>query len=293
MKKHSRLLICVFLIFLIPATALRAQGGAVFENLSLESVIMKRKMNYALYLPPGYHHATRSYPVLYFLHGMNENHTAWLRSGQLKQTLDALIQSGKLKPLIVIMPDAGMSYYMNSVSGQPAYESYFFDEFMPYVEDIYRVSKGKQNRSIGGFSMGGYGALLYALRKPELFRTCLAFSPGVRTDEEINALSERDYNMRYRIALGEYKANEERATPYYQVHYSVLNLVLNLPDKEKKAVRFYVDCGDDDFLYKGNSYLHIMMRDGGFRHEYRVRDGGHTWAYWRGGLRDALLFLDL
>jgi enterochelin esterase-like enzyme len=63
-------------------------------------------------------------------------------------------------------------------------------------------------------------------------------------------------------------------------------------DKEKlKSIRFYIDCGDDDFLYKGNSALHVKMRDLEIPHEYRVREGGHVWSYWRTGLFDGLKFI--
>ena len=268
-----------------------AQGGKTYDNLILPSVLMKKRMSYALYLPPGYHFSKKTYPVLYLLHGAGENHTAWLRSGNLKEIADRLIESGAIDPLIIVMPDAGMSYYMNSSSGEVRYEDYFFREFKPYIESLYRVEKGKRFTSVAGFSMGGYGALLYALHHPEQFRTCVALSPGVRTDEEMEALSEKDYNARYRIALGPHAEGVPHVSPYYAENYSILNLITRMPQEQKKEVRFYIDCGDDDFLYKGNSMLHILLRDHGIPHEFRIRDGGHNWAYWQAGLRDGLLYI--
>lgn len=68
--------------------------------------------------------------------------------------------------------------------------------------------------------------------------------------------------------------------------------LLDTVDKEQlKSIRFYIDCGDDDFLYKGNSALHVKMRDLEIPHEYRVRNGGHEWPYWRTGLYDGLQFI--
>lgn len=288
--KKLYLFLCV-LALLFSAAPVSAQGSLVYDQLSMQSVFLKRTMRYAVYLPPGYHFSRKNYPVLYLLHGAGENHTGWLSKGDLKRTMDQLITAKSIAPMIVVMPDAGMSYYMNSITGELPYESYFFQEFIPYIERIYRVAKGKKNRSVGGFSMGGYGALLYALRKPELFQTCLAFSSGIRTDEDLNALSESEYNSRYRLALGPHVPEQPHASEYYRKHYSILALVDSIPASQRKEVHFYIDCGDDDFLYRGNSLLHILMRDRKVQHEYRVRNGGHDWAYWKESLRNGLLYI--
>ena len=72
---------------------------------------------------------------------------------------------------------------------------------------------------------------------------------------------------------------------------SVLYLIENIPDDQKRAVRWYIDCGDDDFLFEGNSLVHIAMRKKEIPHEFRIRDGGHTWTYWRTALPTVLSFI--
>jgi len=72
---------------------------------------------------------------------------------------------------------------------------------------------------------------------------------------------------------------------------SVLQLINNMPENQKKTVRWYIDCGDDDFLYEGNSLAHIAMRKKEIPHEFRARDGGHTWTYWRQALPEVLAFV--
>jgi enterochelin esterase-like enzyme len=99
-----------------------------------------------------------------------------------------------------------------------------------------------------------------------------------------------DFLERYRTPLGEFKEGDQRITAFYNQN-SVLYLVNRMPETQKQAVRFYLDCGDDDHLYKGNSLLHTYMRDLNIPHEYRVRNGGHVWEYWRSGLPNALEFL--
>jgi S-formylglutathione hydrolase FrmB len=77
---------------------------------------------------------------------------------------------------------------------------------------------------------------------------------------------------------------------YYDKH-NALELVNRIVDDQKKAVRWYIDCGDDDFLYEGNSLIHIAMRKKDVPHEFRIRDGGHTWTYWRDALPTVLGFV--
>jgi S-formylglutathione hydrolase FrmB len=64
-----------------------------------------------------------------------------------------------------------------------------------------------------------------------------------------------------------------------------------MPFDQVKAVRWYIDCGDDDFLYEGNCLVHIEMRKREIPHEFRTRDGGHNWTYWRASLPEVLRFV--
>ena len=81
-----------------------------------------------------------------------------------------------------------------------------------------------------------------------------------------------------------------RHTDHWRQH-SVLDLVKNTDADELKKLRYYIDCGDDDFLAIGNATLHILMTEKEIPHEYRVRDGAHTWSYWRTGLPAGLKFI--
>src|SRR6185503_12203947 len=86
------------------------------------------------------------------------------------------------------------------------------------------------------------------------------------------------------------KLSPEEADAYYK-NYSVLQLIKNLPEDQKNSVRWYIDCGDDDFLFEGNSLAHIALRKREIKHEYRVYDGGHNWTYWRRALPTVLEFV--
>ena len=103
-------------------------------------------------------------------------------------------------------------------------------------------------------------------------------------------MSEERYGRSYLKLYGARSADEGGLTEHYK-KYGPYHLAKTLPEKTLKSVRWYVDCGDDDFLYRGNAALHVELRDRNIPHQYRVRDGGHNWGYWRVGIKDGLKFI--
>jgi S-formylglutathione hydrolase FrmB len=189
--------------------------------------------------------------------------------------------------MIIVMPDAntGQRGYFNDIRGQWKYEDFFFQEFMPHVEKTYRIKSDKRYRAISGLSMGGGGSFMYALHHPELFSAAcpLSASTGPITLEDLKT------NLRNnKIDI----ADTTVISSYYNRH-STLALVNNMPDSIKKSVRWYIDCGDDDFLYEGNSLVHIAMKKKNIPHEFRIRDGAHSWEYWRTALPTVLSFVSM
>jgi enterochelin esterase-like enzyme len=272
------LLLCPFILL--------AQSGRVYDNLSLPSKILKSDRKYAIYLPPGYETSDRSYPVLYLLHGGGDDQTGWVQFGEVLNITDKAIADGTATPMIIVMPDgnAGRRGFFNDIKGDWNYEDFFFKELIPFVEKKYRVKSEKRFRAIAGLSMGGGGTFMYALHHPELFSSACPLSAGVgplTLDEERQNVSKN--NPGITIA-------DSTIVNYYNQH-SALALINNMPDAQKKAVRWYIDDGDDDFLYEGNCLVHIAMRKKEIPHEFRVRDGGHNWTYWRGSLPNVLEFV--
>ena len=277
-------LLAILALFLFTSVNLFAQTGKVYDNLSLPSKILKSERKYAVYLPPDYETSERSYPVLYLLHGSGDDQTGWVQFGEVLHIADKAINEGKATPMIIIMPDGntGRRGYFNDPRGDWNYEDFFFKELVPYVEKKYRIKSDKRYRAIAGLSMGGGGSFVYALHHPEMFSSAcpLSASTGPLTvDDAKKQLVKLDPNIA-----------DSTVTNYYNRH-SVVALVNNVPDDQKKAVRWYIDDGDDDFLYEGNCLVHIAMRKKEIPHEFRVRDGGHTWTYWRESLPEVLAFV--
>ncbi|MEM9831265.1 MAG: alpha/beta hydrolase-fold protein [Bacteroidota bacterium] len=261
-----------------------AQSGKVYDNLSMSSKILDSERKYAIYLPPDYETSERSYPVLYLLHGAGDDQTGWVQFGEVLRITDDAIQEGQATPMIIVMPDAntGQRGYFNDPTNEWRYEDFFFEELMPHVESTYRIKGEKRYRAVAGLSMGGGGSFMYALHRPDLFSSACPLSAYVG---EISL--ER---FQERFADRTTNASEADVKDYYERH-NALSLIEAIPDDQKDAVRWYIDCGDDDFLYEGNSLVHIAMKKKEIPHEYRVRDGGHTWTYWRESLPTVLHFV--
>jgi enterochelin esterase-like enzyme len=257
----------------------------VYDNLLLPSKILKSDRKYAIYLPPDYHISERSYPVLYLLHGGGDDQTGWVQFGEVQHITDKAIAEGKATPMIIVMPDAntGKRGYFNDVKGEWRYEDFFFEEFIPFIENKYRIKKEKRYRAVAGLSMGGEGTFIFALRHPELFSSACPLSAGTGP---LTLEATKDYLKRREFAYD----NDTQVESYYK-RQSVLELINKIPEDQKKAVRWYIDCGDDDFLYEGNSLAHIAMRKKEIPHEFRIHDGGHNWTYWRNALPTVLSFI--
>ena len=278
-------IICVLITIVCLPILSFAQSGKVMDAEVMTSKILKGERKYAVYLPPDYESSKRSYPVLYLLHGGGDDQTGWVQFGEVLNIADKAIREGTATPMVIIMPDAntGKRGYFNDIKGEWRYEDFFFEELMPFVEQKYRIKKDKRYRAISGLSMGGEGTFIYALRHPELFSSACPLSAGTGP---LSLEATKDYLKRREVSY----SSDQEVEAYYKKH-SVLSLIENIPDDQKKAVRWYIDCGDDDFLYEGNSLAHIAMKKKEIPHEFRIYDGAHNWTYWRKALPTVLSFV--
>lgn len=277
MKKHL-----LIVLALLGGWAALAQSRV--QTDSLQSALLGVTQKFNVYLPDGYN-PSENYPVLYLLHGLYGDYSNWAHSGGMKAVADELIASGELRPVVIIMPNAGnadVHHYQNgylNVQDWP-YEDFFFQEFLPAVEAKYHCGGSKGRRAIAGLSMGGGGTIIYAQRHPELFSSAYGMSAWLDharrevrgTDHPGSKLTLTDLSMREHSAL-DFVDNADQATL-----------------EKLKTVQWFLDCGDDDFLLEQSVLLHQKMAAAGIHNELRVRDGAHNWEYWHSALRSALPF---
>ena len=278
MKKHILSLI-VLLAFSIGASASKIVTDSIFS----------KKLNcwqkYNVYLPTGFEKSEKKYPVVYLLHGLYGNYSNWEKSGGMKLVADELISSGEACEMVIVMPNAGDSDVRNYQNGyfnveDWPYEDFFYQEFLPEVEKKYRIIGDKEHRAIMGLSMGGGGSVVYSQRHPEMFSSCYAMSAWLDNK------------------MGEVGGQNAKKDKLYIVAKSVSdNSAVDFVEKadeetvkKLRTVKWFIDCGDDDFLMDLSVLLYQNMRAKKIKAELRIRNGVHNWEYWHTALRAALPF---
>lgn len=271
--------------------AIYAMGQSTLrESLRVKSAVLGREVRYSIYLPPDYSTSERKYPVLYLLHGFTDDETGWPQFGEVKALADAQLARQEMTAMIIAMPDAGTSWYMNSADGKVKFEDFFIKEFIPFIDANYKTRTQRQFRAVAGLSMGGLGTLIYSLKFPDLFSAAAPLSAAVLLDEELVQTPPERWAAAYGIPIGKELAGAARLTDHYK-SYAPLHLVKNGNTDDLKKVRYFIDCGDKDFLIKGNMALHAALIDKQVPHEFRVRKGAHDWTYWRESLPQVFSFV--
>ena len=290
MKFSIKTLLTGILSFYILNSAVAQHTGKVIEQQIVKSNILKKEVKYTIYLPADYSTSERTYPVVYLLHGYTDDNTGWLQFGEINRYADKAIAEGILPPMIIVMPNGDSSWYINSYDGKENYEDFFIKEFMPSVEKTFRIKAEKKYRGIAGLSMGGYGTLFYSLKYPQLFAAAAPLSAAVLDDTAMVIMPDNNWDRTFAQLFGRGLKGKERLNNAWY-NNSILKMVDTKSADDLKKVRYWIDCGDDDFLTKGNCLLHIAMVEKKVPHEFRVRDGAHNWTYWRTGITDALQFI--
>lgn len=282
-------LLILFLGAFCVACQLAAQGFPQSRVLTdtIESKVLNAKRAYTIFLPQSFDvDKTRQYPVLYLLHGMWENNSVWASRGHVKDVMDRLTASGEACEMIIVSPDAGggdPNVYQNGYFDMPGwkYETFFYTEFLPFIEKKYRVIGDKQHRAVAGLSMGGGGATCYGQRHADMFCAVYAMSALMSIPEQ-GAARFDDPNGKLAILTRSVIEN------------SCVDYVAQADEARKaqlRTVAWYVDCGDDDFLLDRNIEFFQAMRRAGIPCQFRVRDGGHDWEYWHSALYQCLPFV--
>jgi S-formylglutathione hydrolase FrmB len=265
-----------------------AQPSAIKESLKIKSKILGKEVEYSMYLPADYD--ARKFPVLYLLHGFGDDETGWTQFGEVKHIADKQTQAGEMTPMIIAMPDGGVSWYVNSADGKTKYEDFFIKEFIPFIDSTYRTRTEKRYRAIAGLSMGGFGTCIMSMKHPDLFSSAAPLSAGILTNEEVLNMSDQNWAGVWAAPFGKELKGKDRFTEHFK-NNSILDIIAKTATDELKKVRFYIDCGDEDFLIKGNMALHAALIDKKVPHEFRVRNGVHNWPYWRTALPEVFSFV--
>jgi S-formylglutathione hydrolase FrmB len=267
------LFVALALAFSLPAAA------SIVITREFDSAALQRKWPYAVYLPDGYETSNLKYPVLYLLHGHGQDLYAWTNFGHVQPTADELIAHGEIPPAIIVMPDAGVTWY---VDRKEKMETAVIQDLVGDVQRTFRVIDDRKGRVVAGLSMGGYGALRFVLKYPEMFAAAGLLSPAIYDPEVPQGSGAR--------RAGVFGAPEFDAKVWKELNYPTLWGGFLA---KKIAVPMYINSGDDDdfFIEAEATRLYSLLRKNGQPAELRIVDGAHKWPVWESTIGDAMRYV--
>lgn len=274
-----------------------APSASSITEISFASAVLGGTRYYKVYLPAGYQTSGLRYPVVYMLHGRGDNLSAW---GRNKTMWDELIAAGTVPAFIGIMPDAPSSdrggYYVDSAYTNAKLpgaqvETGIVRELLPHVDATYRTLPQRTARALAGYSMGGYGALRYALVYPELFCASIVMSPAVYTPLPPAGSSTREFGA---FGTGN--------TLFVDEIYRAKNYPALLDGFAAKglAMRMFIAAGDDEYKNENPAEAlndidveaHLLFnrvsRVKNLTAELRILNGDHDWVVWQPAMREGL-----
>ncbi len=275
-------------------------GGSTVEFMSFDSKSLGMQARYSVFLPPSFSKDTsRTYPVIYFLHGLNNDETSWTveRYGGIQNAIEELILSKKVPEFIMIHPRGDNSFYCNHIDGSRRYEDLVAQELIGYMEAQYRARKGRENRSIAGTSMGGYGALKIAMKYPDRYAAVAGQSPIIFPGAGPLELSEEAKSSRF-YSFFVNMLKPIFGDPLRQDLWNANNPLVLAKKEEIKDLKIYFDYGTDDryiamtHLDDGNKALDQALTAADIPHIFKIRQGEpHGWALIAAHLDETLPFL--
>ncbi|MBU2359666.1 MAG: esterase family protein [Alphaproteobacteria bacterium] len=304
----------LFLTSTVPAWS---DGAGDIRFYDVSSVALGTSVRTGVYVPV--QAAPKDgWPVLYLLHGLGGNESSWAKLGNIDATLDEMIASGKIAPLVVVMPNGGDSWYVNStqVDGPGDYQTAFTKDLPTWIEAHFPVRTDRDGRTVAGLSMGGYGALRFALLMPQRYVAVAALSPAIWQNfgndeldippDQLTQIAKTDFFERADPAtiLGERDVPPPGShfakafgAPFNARFFNTQNVFTLLEAQLSSGADLpasFVTVGDDDShgLWRGAVAYYETMRASDRQTELRITDGDHQWALWRTSIVHALVFLD-
>ncbi|HVF41924.1 MAG TPA: alpha/beta hydrolase family protein [Pyrinomonadaceae bacterium] len=250
------------------------------EAVQFESRLVGAVLPYNVVLPADYRRSPskeRRYPVLYLLHGLGGSAADWV-SGRAH-----LADYAAQYPFIVVVPEGKDGWYTDGAAPGAKFESYFFEELIPDVDRRFRTIASREGRAVAGLSMGGYGSMKFALKRPELFAFAASMSgalavaswtPDVPLPEFVKPSVMRVYG---------------EAGSRARLENDVYKLVRELTPERAKSLPFlYLDCGTEDFLIGNSRDFSALLIEKKVAHEFRELPGTHSWPYWDRQVQEVL-----
>ncbi|WP_340113716.1 BspA family leucine-rich repeat surface protein [Maribellus mangrovi] len=320
MKKLVLLLCCFTTVVLVHAQDDLYEGTVLYPTVhssALEGNFLGDSPDRAVsvYLPPGYYSSPeRRYPVIYFLHSYACDNTSFFgglyNSANFKESCDKLINSGAIKPMIVVTPNAQNKYigswYTNSyITGN--WEDFIIGELINYIDHNFRTLPQTESRGLAGHSMGGFGTISLALNYPDKYNAAYMLS-GVMDLEDLNLITYKDnvinansaesfgaVGVVTKMIIAEAAAfsPDSFALPFYAqfplntsgemvdsiwqkwLLHDPITVVAGFKNNLEKIKAIQFDCGTNDELFNQNKDFSEVLSDLGIEHTFEQYLGDH------------------
>jgi S-formylglutathione hydrolase FrmB len=255
-------------------TVVRRSSGLVSDH-KLDSKLMNREMPYRVTLPVDYTILRdQQYSVIFLLHGLGGHFDNW----NDKTKIEAYLQGYRA---IIVAPEGGDGWYTDSVTSvNDKYETYIVKELIPEIDKKFRTLADREHRAIAGLSMGGYGAIKFGLKYPEMFSIVGSFSGAF--DAPMRGVTVTNNWPSIISVYGPAGSDTRKSNDIFQLVRDAS------PEKLKSLPFIYLDCGTEDLLFKTNRDFSALLIERKIPHEYRERTGAHTWPYWESQVQEFL-----
>lgn len=222
--------------------------------------------------------ARGSYPTLWLLHGLSDDHTIWMRRTSIERYAAA-------KNIAVVMPAVGRSFYHDMASGS-RYWTYLSEELPRTMRQFFPLSAKREDNFVAGLSMGGYGALRLGLAKPKDFAAAASLSGALDLAGRLKTAGRPGS----RVALSEWQGIFGADL---KIGDGDLPTLANEALKANPRPALWIDCGTEDELLPDSRSLHAHLDSIGYAHHYEERPGVHEWGYWDGQIQRVLDWLPI
>lgn len=278
----------VALLFSGVASAQTQSGTTTSNKIPTEQA--PSPVSITVYTPPGYDaNRARPYPLVIQLHGGGGTDETMLRMAPL---LDLATATGRIEPVVSVMPSVGRSFYMDYKDGSENWETFIVEDLISYMRENYNVAPGREGTLITGVSMGGMGAIRIAFKHPDIFQAVAGMEPGIEPATAFEDIQLRDRFWRSPALFAEVYGNP--VDEAFWKNNNPANIAAASPDA-LIDLAIYLEAGDQDlfFLHHGTEFLHRVLFDAGISHEYRlVRGAEHVGPSIGPRFLDAMSFFD-